>query len=536
MKRRELNLQLFLHHELAKRKSYYSNSGGLGGGWGAAGPGLAATAVSLPRNSSSGGLGGGWGAAGPGLAATAVGLPRNSSSGGLGGGWGAAGPGLAATAVGLPRNSSSGGLGGGWGAAGPGLAATAVGLPRNSSSGGLGGGWGAAGPGLAATAVGLPRNSSSGGLGGGWGAAGPGLAVTAVGLPGNSSSGGHGGTGQRAAGPGVAAGGPPGSSSSGGRGGTGQRAAGPGVAAGGPPGSSSSGGRGGGRRAAGPGVAFARLTRRGCQLKRDAAPLPSYQSPRLVAGKVVINTHNSRTARLVSFSPRGTRAYVRYTNRDQPVVLTNLRTCPYGGVDLHSPPIPNGIRQAVVVRGGGGCGCGGDIRDAAEEEEAYSKKVLSKAQKIEALSEANVKSVISAAGLRLGVQDLAVVASEQLLQQHSVDTQSKKVAHDTAVQKLSALRQRKAAFVIATGGFLSGDPVVDALFGAPAAGAPPPAAASAYAAAPPPFGAGAPEHDPYQFYDDMDEDPAAVAGMPGPAPTNGDDDPVTRWTRWMEWE
>ncbi|GLC77565.1 hypothetical protein PLESTF_001955900 [Pleodorina starrii] len=135
--------------------------------------------------------------------------------------------------------------------------------------------------------------------------------------------------------------------------------------------------------------------------------------------------------------------------------------------------------------------------DAAEEEEAYSKKVLSKAQKIEALSEANVKSVISAAGLRLGVQDLAVVASEQLLQQHSVDTQSKKVAHDTAVQKLSALRQHKAAFVIATGGFLSGDPVVDALFGAPAAGAPPPATASAYAAAPLPFGVG---------------DPAAVAG------------------------
>ncbi|GLC32932.1 hypothetical protein PLESTM_000005100 [Pleodorina starrii] len=97
----------------------------------------------------------------------------------------------------------------------------------------------------------------------------------------------------------------------------------------------------------------------------------------------------------------------------------------------------------------------------------------------------------------LGVQDLAVVASEQLLQQHSVDTQSKKVAHDTAVEKLSVLRQRKAAFVIATGGFLSGDPVVDALFGAPAAGAPPPATASAYAAAPPPFGVG---------------DPAAVAG------------------------
>ncbi|GLC77564.1 hypothetical protein PLESTF_001955800 [Pleodorina starrii] len=179
-----------------------------GGGWWAAG---------LPGNSSSGGLGGGWGAAGPGLAATAVGLPGNSSSGGLGGGWGAAGPGLAATAVGLPGNSSSGGLGGGWGAAGPGLAATAVGLPGNSSSGGLGGGWGAAGPGLAATAVGLPGNSSSGGLGRGWGAAGPGAAATAGGPPGNSNSGGRGWTGQRAAGPGVAAtaGGPPGSSSSG---------------------------------------------------------------------------------------------------------------------------------------------------------------------------------------------------------------------------------------------------------------------------------------------------------------------------------
>ncbi|GLC39805.1 hypothetical protein PLESTM_000944100 [Pleodorina starrii] len=233
-----------------------SSSGGLGGGWGAAGPGLAATAVGLPGNSSSGGLGGGWGAVGPGLSATAAGLPGNSSSGGLGGGWGAAGPGLAATAVGLPGNSSSGGLGGGWGAVGPGLSATAAGLPGNSSSGGLGGGWGAAGPGLAATAVGLPGNSSSGGLGGGWGAVGPGLSATAAGLPGNSSSGGLGG-GWGAVGPGLSAtaAGLPGNSSSGGLGGTGRRAAGPVVAAGGPPGSSSSGGRGGGRRAAGPGVA-----------------------------------------------------------------------------------------------------------------------------------------------------------------------------------------------------------------------------------------------------------------------------------------
>ncbi|GLC39787.1 hypothetical protein PLESTM_000941300 [Pleodorina starrii] len=228
--------------------------------------------------------------------------------------------------------------------------------------------------------------------------------------------------------------------------------------------------------------------------------------------------------------------------------------------------------------------------DAAEEEEAYSKKVLSKAQKIEALSEANVKSVISAAGLRLGVQDLAVVASEQLLQQHSVDTQSKKrlCRRAAALWRRRSRRRRRpaagapppaaaSAYAAAPPPFGVGDPAAvagtaagvpppaaasayaaapppfgvgdPAAVAGPAAGAPPPVAASAYAAAPPPFGAGAPEHDPYQFYDDVDEDPAAVAGMPGPAPTNseeggegsvtsddGDDDPVTRWTRWMEWE
>ncbi|EFJ48424.1 hypothetical protein VOLCADRAFT_91107 [Volvox carteri f. nagariensis] len=85
---------------------------------------------------------------------------------------------------------------------------------------------------------------------------------------------------------------------------------------------------------------------------QEGVALPAYQSPSLAPGKAVININSNRQAQLLSLTPKGTRGIVTYGTRQRAIVLSALRTCPFGGSDMRSPPIPNGTRQAVVVRGG----------------------------------------------------------------------------------------------------------------------------------------------------------------------------------------